>query len=93
MKTGDRFVTSYDEESLGELLSSLPPAPEAWVKAAQEAPLARRRLDEIVERARADDNYRRRVVADPGWALEAADVVAHAENIEIIRKSLEEEDE
>lgn len=91
MKTGERFVTSYDEENLGELLSALPPAPEAWVKAAQDVPLARRRLDEIVERARADDKYRRRVVANPRWALEEADVVAHAENIEIIRKQLDED--
>jgi hypothetical protein len=90
MKSGDR-VTAYDEERLGDLLSSLPPAPEAWVKAAKEASLARRRLDEIVDRAKTDENYRRRVVADPERALEEADVVAHAENVEIIRKRLEDE--
>jgi hypothetical protein len=89
MKVGDR-MTGYDEEKLGDLLSALPPAPEAWVKAAKELPLARRRLEEIVERARADEDYRRRVVADPERVLEEADVVAHAENIEIIRKRLDE---
>ena len=57
-------MTAYDEERLGELLSALPPAPEAWVEAAKDAPFARRRLEEIVERAKADE-YRRRVVADP----------------------------
>jgi hypothetical protein len=84
-------VNTYDEERLGDLLSALPPAPEAWVKAAKAAPLAHRRLDEIVERAKADEDYRRRVVADPEWALEEADVVAHSENVEIIRKRLEDE--
>jgi hypothetical protein len=83
-------MTAYDEEQLGELLSALPPAPEAWVKAAKEVPLARQRLEEIVERAKEDEDYRRRVVADPESALEEADVVAHSENIEIIRKRLDE---
>ena len=84
-------MTAYGEERLGDLLSALPTAPEAWVKAAKDAPLARQRLDEIVERAKADEDYRRRVVADPESALEEADVVAHAENIEIIRKRLDNE--
>jgi hypothetical protein len=84
-------MTSYDEERLGELLSALPPAPEASVQAAKEVPLTRRRLDEIVERAEADDDYRRRVVSDPERALEEADVVAHSENIEIIRQRLDNE--
>ena len=90
MKSGDR-VTSFDEERLGDLLSALPPAPAAWVQAAKEVPLVRQRLDEIVERARADDDYRARVVANPEKALEEADVVAHSENVEIIRKQLEDE--
>jgi hypothetical protein len=93
LKAGDRLMTSYDEEKLGDLLSALPPAPEAWVKAAKELPLARQRLDEIVERAETDEEYRRRVVADPERALEEADVVAHAENIEIIRQRLDEKEE
>ena len=32
----------YNEEKLGEILSALPPAPESWVKAAQDIPLAQR---------------------------------------------------
>jgi hypothetical protein len=88
LNTGERFVTSHDEEHLGELLSALPPAPAAWVEAAQQLPLMWR-LDEIVERAEADEDYRRRVVADPESALAEADVVAHAENIEIIKRRLE----
>jgi hypothetical protein len=83
-------MTAYDEEQLGELLSALPPAPEAWVKAAKEAPLSRGRLEALLDRAHADEQYRRRVVADPERALEEADVVAHAENVEIIRKRLDD---
>jgi hypothetical protein len=83
-------MTGYDEEKLGELLSALPPAPEAWVKAAKEAPLARRRLESVIERAETDEQYRQRLVADPERALEEADVVAHSENIEIIRKRLDD---
>lgn len=82
-------VPAYDEERLGELLSSLPPAPEAWVKAAQNLPIARKGVDEIVERAEEDEEYRRRVIEDPRAALEEADVVAHVEAIEILRRRLD----
>ena len=37
---------SYDEEKLGTLLRRLPPAPEGWVRAAQELPAARAALDD-----------------------------------------------
>ncbi|HEU6443910.1 MAG TPA: hypothetical protein VFL61_02505 [Gaiellaceae bacterium] len=70
-------------------MSALPPAPEAWVKAAQDIPLARRGLEQIVQRADADEEFRRRVIADPEAALEEADVVAHAEDIEILRRRLD----
>jgi hypothetical protein len=82
-------MTSYDEEQLGELLSALPPAPEAWVEAAKQVPQMREKVDKIVERAKADDEYRRKVVADPEAALEEADVVAHGEAVEILRRKLE----
>jgi hypothetical protein len=59
---------SYDEQRLADLIRTLPPAPVAWVRAAQELPLQRRTLDDIVERCRADAEYRQRVIAD----LEAA---------------------
>ena len=82
-------VPAYDEERLGELLSSLPPAPEAWVKAAQNLPIARKGVDEIVERAEDDEEYRRRVIEDPKAALEEAEVVAHIDAIEILRRRLD----
>ena len=62
----------YDEERLAELLRGLPPAPEAWVKAAQELPLARRSLDEIVARAEADERFRQALIADLETTLEGA---------------------
>jgi hypothetical protein len=83
-------MTAYDEEHLGELLSALPPAPRAWVEAAKQLPEMRARLDRVVERAEADEDYRRRVVADPQAALEEADVVAHADAVEILRRKLHE---
>jgi hypothetical protein len=62
----------YDEERIGELLRTLPPAPEAWVKAAQELPRARREIEEIAARVEADKEFRAAVTADLEAALEAA---------------------
>ena len=64
-------MTHYDEDRLAALLRALPPAPEAWVRAAQELPLARIELDEIVARAEADAEFKERLVADLEAALEA----------------------
>jgi hypothetical protein len=49
----------------------LPPAPAGWVRAAQELPLVRLGLDEIVRRAEEDADYRRRLVEDLEQALAA----------------------
>ena len=84
-------MAAYDEEKLGELLSALPPAPDDWVKAAQDLPLMRDGLDQIIERADSDEDYRRRVIEDPASALEEADVVAHADAVEILRKRLDQD--
>ncbi len=65
-------MRNYDEETLALLLRTLPAAPEAWVKAAQEIPLARRGLDDIVERARADQAFREALIADTENTLEGA---------------------
>ncbi len=65
-------MRDYNEETLANLLRTLPTPPEAWVKAAQEIPLARRGLDDIVERARADQSFRDALIADLEVALEAA---------------------
>jgi hypothetical protein len=62
-------MSAYDHDALGRLIAALPPAPEGWVRAAQELPAARRGLDDIVNRAVADAAYRERVVADLESAL------------------------
>jgi hypothetical protein len=62
---------SHDAEQIASLLRALPPAPRAWVSAAQELPLARRGLHDIVERASADAEFRARLVADLEAALAA----------------------
>jgi len=62
-------MSNYDEERLARLIGALPPAPEAWVRAAQELPIARTQLDEIVARAEADVAFRERLIADLEEAL------------------------
>jgi len=57
-------MSAYDEDRLSELIAALPPAPEAWVRAAQELPFARREFDAIVARAEADGEFRRALIAD-----------------------------
>jgi hypothetical protein len=64
-------MTAYDEERLGELLGVLRPAPMGWVQAAQELPLARRSLDEIVARAEEDLAFREALIVDLETALAA----------------------
>ena len=64
-------MTVLDEERLARLIRALPPAPEAWVLAAQELPAARAELDQIVARAEADAEFRSRLVADLEAALAA----------------------
>jgi hypothetical protein len=76
----------YDEERLAELLRALPSAPDHWVLAAQELPLARRGLDEIVERARKDAEFRQALLAD----LEAALAGAGYEPSPLLLESLRE---
>ena len=65
-------MATFDEQRLVELLGALPPAPDAWVAAAKELPLARRELDHLVERAVADEDFRHAIEAD----IEAA--IRHA---------------
>jgi hypothetical protein len=64
-------MSGYDEITLADLLAALPPAPEGWVRAAQELPLARLGLDDLVRRAEEDAAFRRRLLADLETALQA----------------------
>jgi hypothetical protein len=65
-------MTGYDEERIGQLLRLLPPAPQGWIRAAQELPAARAMLDELVARAEADAAFRRGLEADLESAIAAA---------------------
>jgi hypothetical protein len=62
-------MSAYDIEELARLIGMLPPAPGAWVRAAQELPAARRELDTIVARAEADADFRQALIADLESAL------------------------
>ena len=57
-------MNGFDEEQIGRLLRLLPPAPEGWVRAAQELPAARAMLDELVARAEQDAAFRLQLRAD-----------------------------
>ena len=86
-------TSRYDEERLGELLSLLQPAPEGWVRAAQELPAARitlegTGLDEIIERARVDAQFRAVVAADLEAALADAGHEPTEELVEALRACL-----
>jgi hypothetical protein len=80
---------NYDESRLADLIAALPPAPQAWVQAAYELPAARRSLDGIVERARADAEYRRQVIADLEGALAQAGVEPDRTLVERLRREVE----
>jgi hypothetical protein len=67
---GER-VTDHNIERVAEYLRALPPAPVAWVQAAQELPLSLTELDDIVARAEADAQFRQALVADLESALAA----------------------
>ena len=67
-------MNAYDIERLSRLIGMLPPAPAAWVQAAQELPAARREIDGIVARAEADSEFRKALIADLEGALQAEGV-------------------
>ncbi len=78
----------YKEEWLGERLRILRPAPQGWVRAAQELPQARRSLDEIVARAEADLEFRTALIADLENALARAGYEPDLRVVEELRKHL-----
>ena len=85
-------LPEFHEERIGELIALLPPAPTGWTMAAQELPAARFELDEIVERARADAEFRRLLVADLEAALASAGYEPRAALLAAVRVSLPELD-
>jgi hypothetical protein len=81
-------MSAQDEERIADLLRLLRPAPEAWVRAAQELPLARSGLDDLVERARADDRFRRALIADLESALAQEGYDPDPQVVEALRRRL-----
>ena len=68
----DSVWWEMNEERIAELLAELPPAPGAWVRAAQELPRARREIERLVSLAEADAAYRVALLADTTAALRGA---------------------
>ncbi len=83
-------MSTYDEQILAELIALLPPAPPAWVAAAQQLGPVRSSLDAIVERARADSEYRRQLLADLEVALKAEGVEPEQHVVERVRRVVRE---
>jgi len=81
----------YDEERLGELLRALPPAPEGWVRAAQELPRSRRELDDIVARAVADEAFRKALIDDLDRALRDVGYEPEALPLDELRRRLSDD--
>jgi hypothetical protein len=79
---------TYEEERIAALLQQLPPAPEGWVRAAQELPLARLELDEIVARAEADAAFRQALIADLEQALQREGYEPDRALVDLLRRRL-----
>jgi hypothetical protein len=82
-------MSVYDEQRLGRLIGMLPPAPQGWVRAAQELPAARRGLDQLVARAEADAAFRAIVLADLESALQVEGVEPEPRVVEQLRRLLD----
>ena len=81
-------MSGYDHDQLAKLIGMFPPAPEAWVRAAQVLPEARRGLDNLVARAEADAAFRAAVLADLEQALEAEGVEPQPRVVDELRRLL-----
>jgi hypothetical protein len=84
-------MSGFDEIRLADLLSALPPAPQGWVRAAQELPLVRLGLDDLVRRAEEDADFRRRLMADLESALQAEGIEPEPALKEALRRRLSAE--
>lgn len=79
-------MSAFSEDRLAELIGALPPAPEAWVRAAQELPFVRTELDVIVARAEADAEFRTALIADLEATLEQEGYEPERPLLEQLRK-------
>ena len=81
-------MNAFNEDRLAELIGALPPAPEAWVRAAQELPLARSEFDGVVARAEADAEFRQALIADLEATLAQEGYEPDRPLLEALRKRL-----
>jgi hypothetical protein len=84
-------MPDYTEEQLASLIGALPPAPTAWVQAAQELPAAREAVESLVERANAHAEERATILADLDASLRRAGVEPQRNLVEELRGRLTEE--
>ena len=81
-------MTHPTEETLADLIASLPPAPAAWVQGAVELPQARAVMDELVARAEADGHAREAILADLEQAVRGRGVEPNRSMLEQLRVRL-----
>lgn len=79
-----------DSERIGELLSQMRPAPDAWVEAAARIPGTERDLADVHRRLEEDALLREAVRADPRRALEEAGITVSPELLARLREELED---
>jgi hypothetical protein len=81
-------MQSFEEERLGRLIGLLEPAPRGWVRAAQEIPVLRRSIDEILARAEADAAFRPALIANLEAALAEAGYEPEPRLVRALREHL-----
>jgi hypothetical protein len=81
-------MTELSEETLGELLAVLRPAPPGWVRAAIELPRARAAIDDLAARATADRKARDAILADLERALRGEGLEPSTRLVESLRARL-----
>lgn len=86
-------MSGYDEIQLSKLIAALPPAPEPWLRAAQELPRTRHELDEILPRLEGDAEFRRQATLDLEHALEQAGYEPRPELVDALRRRLSADSE
>jgi len=77
-----------NEEHIAELLADLPPAPGAWIRAAQELPRARREIGRLARLAEADAAFRDVLLADMTGALRGVGLEAAPRTVRALRARL-----
>ena len=75
-------------EQLARLIAALPPPPWGWVAAAQELPVHRRNLDELLVRAQSDAALHARLIEDLESALVESGITPTPPILEAARAQL-----